>query len=136
MSIRWPGRPRDRISGIRYLIRDRDTKFTAVFDAVFASEDVQIKKIPPRLPAVSGYAERFVRSVRDECTDRLLIYNERQAAAVLSEYAEHFFNTRRPHQGAITDPPGHDSAVVIPIEASIRHRQRLGGLINEYNRAA
>jgi hypothetical protein len=77
-----------------------------------------------------------VRTVRAECTDRILIYNERHAATVLAEHAEHF-NTHRPHQGhgRGNRPPDHDDAVVIPFGAAIRRRQRLGG-INEYQRAA
>lgn len=125
----------DRVSEFTYLLRDRGGQFTDAFDGVFASEDVEVKRSPPRLPAANGYAERFVCSVREECTDRMLIYNERHAVTVLAEYAEHF-NTHRPHQGRGNVPPDHDEAVVIPLDAAIRRRERLGGLINEYQRAA
>jgi putative transposase len=125
----------DRAAGFRFLVRDRAGQFTASFDAVLADAGIQVVKIPPRSPRANAYAERFVLTARTEVTDRMLIFGERHLRTILSEYEAHY-DGRRPHRSHQLLPPRPDHPVADISRKRIQRRPVLGGLINEYERAA
>src|SRR4028119_933514 len=94
---------------IQFLIRDRDAKFAPSFDTVFAADDVVIIRTPFRSPKANAFAERWIRSVREECLDHLLILNEQHLQRVLKEYAK-YYNHARPHQGIDQHIPAGDTS--------------------------
>jgi putative transposase len=124
-----------RVDHLRFLLRDRDTKFTAAFDTVFTAAGIDVIKTPPQAPRANAFAERWVGTIRRECTDRMLIIGERHLATVLGDYTHHY-NDHRPHRALRQQPPNPRPHVVDLNPARIRRRQVLGGLINEYSRAA
>jgi transposase InsO family protein len=99
-----------------------------------SGNDIRVIKIPPRSPRANAFAERWVRTVRSECTDRMLIFGEWHLWTVLTEYAAHY-NRRRPHRSLDLRPPADSPDVIRLPVGRIRRRQVLGGLINEYQRA-
>jgi putative transposase len=125
----------DRAAGFRFLIRDRAGQFTAAFDAVLAGTGIEAVKIPPRSPRANAHAERFVLTARTELTDRMLVFGERHLRTVLAQYEVHY-NGRRPHRSRHLRPPRPDRPVADLSRKRIQRRPVLGGLINEYERAA
>ncbi len=130
----------DRGQRPRFLIHDRDRKFSRAFDAILASEGIEIVRTPIQAPNANAYAERWVGSVRRECLDRLLIFGRRQLEHVLRVYIRHF-NQQRPHRALDLRPPDSCSganhfptATIHPLQ--IKRRDLLGGLVHEYEAAA
>jgi putative transposase len=123
-------------SRFRFLIRDRDSKFTRVFDAIFVSEGIQVVKTPVRAPKANAVAERFVGTARRECLDWLLIMNRRHLEHVLRVFVD-YYNAHRPHRSLDLTPPAPNGREH-PVASSrdLTRRDRLGGLIHEYSYAA
>jgi transposase InsO family protein len=127
----------ERDGEFRFLIRDRDTKFSACFDSVFTGAGVSVVKTPPRAPRANAYAERWVRTVRTECLDWVLIFSQAHLRRVLSAYLAHYNTARRHWSLNLEVPvpvPGADR--VGAADGAIEALDVLGGLIHEYCRAA
>ena len=128
----WLLDERESDTELRCLIRDNDKKFTLSFDAVFESEGIKILRTPYQAPNANSYAERWVRSVREESLDHILILNETHLRRVLDEFTN-YYNTRRPHQGLDQQSP---VARTPPEDTGpVTYRQVLGGIIHDYYRA-
>jgi transposase InsO family protein len=129
----------ERARPVRFLVRDRDSKFTASFDEVFHSEGIRIIRTPVRAPRANAFAERFVGTVRRECLDRMLIFHRRQLEVVLSEFIDHY-NSHRPHRSLARSPPLSMAPASPPTSClgakQLRRTDRLGGFIHEYELAA
>ena len=125
----------DRAAEFRFLVRDRAGQFTASFDAALADAGIEAVKIPPRSPRANAYSERFVLTARTEVTDRMLIVGQRHLRTIQAQYEAHY-NGRRPHRSRQLHPPRPDHPPADRSYERIRRRPVLGGLINEYERAA
>jgi putative transposase len=125
-----------RADRFRFLVRDRDAKFTAVFDAAFAAAGIAVLKTPVRAPRANAYAERWVGPVRRELLDRMLIFGRRHLQSVMTEYVDHY-NGHRPHRSLGQAPPlGSTQPRVALAGRRVVRRDRVGGLIGEYSQAA
>jgi transposase InsO family protein len=118
---------------LRFLIRDRDTKFTASFDEVFASIGAETILTPVRSPKANAFAERWVRTVRQDCLDYLLVLSRQHLETILADYVDHY-NRARPHRSLDLTTP--HPANVSPTVGTIRRCDLIGGLIHEYQLAA
>jgi putative transposase len=128
----------EREPRFRFLIHDRDAKFSRAFDEVFCSEGIQVIRTPLQAPNANAKAERWVRTIRSDCLDRILILGRRHLERVVRVYAKHY-NRHRPHRALRLAPPDGSSSADsehTPTAASVRRHDLLGGLIHEYQRAA
>jgi putative transposase len=127
----------EREEPLRFLIHDRDSKFCAAFDDVFAAEGIQVVRTPFRAPRANAFCERWIRTVRTECLDWLLIFSRRHLERVLRIYIHHY-NRQRPHRALQLQAPEQEELEMMPpsVDATVRRRDRLGGLLHEYYAAA
>jgi hypothetical protein len=119
----------------RFLIHDRDAKFTAAFDEIFRTDGARVILTPFQAPRANAYAERFVRTARAECLDWLLILGPRHLERVLASFVDHY-NHRRPHRALALCPPVPLEPQPPPRTGAVKRRDRLGGVLHEYYRAA
>jgi hypothetical protein len=131
------GAREDRSEPVRFLVHDRDKRFGACFDEVFKAEGIEIVRTRWRAPKANAYAERWIRTVRAECLDRVMVVGRRHLAQLLTTYVKHY-NEERPHRSLGLKPPGGPQPLraLSPEPSGIGRHDRLGGLIHEYYRKA
>jgi transposase InsO family protein len=123
----------DQGQEFRFLVRDRDTKFTASFDVVIASAGIKVVRTPVQTPVANAFAKRWVRTAREDCLDHLLVFSPRQLESVLHQFLRHY-NRARPHRGlqlSVPEPCSEHGQ-----GGTVSRRDLLGGIIHEYQRAA
>jgi putative transposase len=121
----------ERLENVRFLLHDRDAKFSGPFDALIRSERVRVIKTPVRAPKANAIAERWVRTVRNECLDHVLVLGRRHLEQILRGYVAHF-NAERPHRSLeLAAPAGSPRSRGSP-SVDIRRRDVVGGLIHDY----
>ena len=117
-----------------HLIHDRDPLFTRAFDQILKGVGITPLRLPPRSPNLNAYAERFVRSIKEECLERVVLLGEQHLRLLVREYVEHYHRERN-HQGLgnrlLSEPPPPPDS-----DADVRRRRRVGGLLNYYHREA
>jgi putative transposase len=113
-----------RAGSFRFLIRDRDAKFTVAFDEIFTSEGVKTVEIPLQTPRANCYAERWIRTTRAERTDRMLVYGERHLRSVFGEHVGHY-NGHRPYQCRQQRPPDQDGQAGAPLDLPVQRQRPL-----------
>jgi putative transposase len=122
------------LNGKRYLIHDRDPLFTTEFLNMVADVDVESVRLPPRSPNLNAHAERFVRSIKESCLERMILFGEESLRTAISDFVAHY-HTERNHQGLanrlISPETGH-----LTNSGQVQRRQRLGGMLNYYYRSA
>ena len=127
-----------RVDSLRFVLRDRDSKYTGAFDAVFEAEGIDVLLSAPRAPRMNAHCERVIGTIRREALDHVLVINEAHARRVLTEYQQHY-NNHRPHRSRDQRPPGAaewqpDRSVGVP--GKLLRTRVLGGVINQYRYAA
>ncbi|MEU1630949.1 integrase core domain-containing protein, partial [Streptomyces sp. NPDC020096] len=125
----------DRVGQMKFLIRDRDAKFTHVFDAVFASEGIRVLLCPVRSPQANAYIERWIGGCRRELLDRMLIVNENHLRHILAAYQEHF-NAHRPHRALGQAAPLRPLPDPVHPDCKVIRHDHLGGVKHEYSQVA
>ena len=129
----------EQANTVKFLLRDRDSKFNGSFDAVFAADGIRIIKTPVRAPRANAIAERFVGTIRRECLDRMLIFGRRHLEAVLGEYVEHY-NSHRRHRSLSQQAPSEADVTpgsIANVNAEqLRRSDVLAGLIHQYRLVA
>lgn len=125
---------REQDVSLRFLIRDNDAKFSESFDIAFRSEEFHVIHTPYNAPNANAFAERWVRSVREECLDHILILNALHLKRVLLEYIDNYYNVALPHQGIEQRFPIPNQTLMT--SGSIQRRKILGGIINDYYRVS
>lgn len=127
-----------RVTSLRFLIRDRDAKYTKPFDTVFTADDIEVVRTAPRAPRMNAHCERVIGTLRREALDHLLIWNGTHARHILDAYSRHY-NRHRPHQARRQLPPltqEHPAPMTDPTAQRLLRTRVFGGVINEYRYAA
>ena len=122
----------------KYLVLDRDTKFTKGFADILESEGVELIRTPVRSPNMNPFAERWVLSIKSECLDHFVVFGEDHLRHIINEYVKHYYNLTRPHQGRDNRPirDGDSEPATLPFPEKVECEERLGGLLRHYHRAA